>query len=132
MRLLIKVQHMLAELYVQMHLPKDTEMYCHKGLETARSLDSAEVKLIVGNMYFIFHPEIYITFNLHKKTSELYFVMHTYFGSSNLLSQDSCFVVCVWHCWWMDGYMLCQGFSKRSALLDTFLSILVLKAQPCC
>ncbi|KAK9975769.1 hypothetical protein ABG768_021003 [Culter alburnus] len=50
MRLLIKVQHMLAELYVQMHLPKDTEMYCHKGLETARSLDSAEVKLIVGQL----------------------------------------------------------------------------------
>lgn len=67
MRLLLKVQHMLAELYVRMHLPKDTEMYCHKGLETARSrtvahLDSAEVKLIVGNVYFIFHPAIYITY----------------------------------------------------------------------
>ncbi len=60
MRLLLKVQHMLAELYEQMHLPKDTEMYCHKGLETARSfavahLASSEVKLIVGKMYFIFH-----------------------------------------------------------------------------
>lgn len=67
MRLLLKVHHMLAELYVQRHLLKDTEMYCHKALETARSLtvthlDSAEVKLIVGNMYFIFHPAIYITF----------------------------------------------------------------------
>lgn len=60
MRSLLKVQHMLAELYVQMHLPKDTEMYCHKGLDTAQSLtaahlDSTEVKLIVGKMYFIFH-----------------------------------------------------------------------------
>ncbi|KAG1952832.1 tetratricopeptide repeat protein [Pimephales promelas] len=55
MRLLLKVQHMLAELYVRMHLPKDSEMYCHKGLETARCLtvarlDSAEVKLIVGQL----------------------------------------------------------------------------------
>lgn len=61
MRLLLKVQHMLAELYVQMHLPKNSEMYCYKGLETARCLteahlDSAEVKLIVGNMHFIFPP----------------------------------------------------------------------------
>ncbi|XP_073693814.1 putative tetratricopeptide repeat protein 41 [Garra rufa] len=55
MRSLLKVQHMLAELYVQKHLPKDTEMYCHKGLETAWSLteahlDSTEVKLIVGQL----------------------------------------------------------------------------------
>ncbi|XP_050964483.1 tetratricopeptide repeat protein 41 [Labeo rohita] len=55
MRSLLKVQHMLAELYVQMHLPKDTEMYCHKGLDTAQSLtaahlDSTEVKLIVGQL----------------------------------------------------------------------------------
>ncbi|XP_043092481.1 tetratricopeptide repeat protein 41 [Puntigrus tetrazona] len=52
MRLLLKVQHMLAELYVQMHLPKDTEMYCHKGLLTAQSfaVGSSEVKLIVGQM----------------------------------------------------------------------------------
>ncbi|KAK7149842.1 hypothetical protein R3I94_009226 [Phoxinus phoxinus] len=55
MRLLLKVQHMLAELYVQMHLPKDSEMYCHKGLETARcltvaQLNCAEVKLIVGQL----------------------------------------------------------------------------------
>lgn len=61
MRLQLNVQHMMAELYVQMHLPKDLEMFCHKGLETARTLteahlDSIEVKLIVGtNMHFIFH-----------------------------------------------------------------------------
>ncbi|XP_016412902.1 tetratricopeptide repeat protein 41-like [Sinocyclocheilus rhinocerous] len=56
MSLLLKVQHMLAEFYIQMHLPKNTEMYCHKGLETARSLtvahlDSTEVKLIVGQLH---------------------------------------------------------------------------------
>nr|XP_021330895.1 putative tetratricopeptide repeat protein 41 [Danio rerio] len=55
MRLQLNVQHMMAELYVQMHLPKDIEMFCHKGLETARSLteahlDSVEVKLIVGQL----------------------------------------------------------------------------------
>ncbi|XP_016299466.1 tetratricopeptide repeat protein 41-like [Sinocyclocheilus anshuiensis] len=56
MSLLLKVQHMLAEFYIQMHLPKNTEMYCHKGLETARSLtvahlDSTEVRLIVGQLH---------------------------------------------------------------------------------
>ncbi|XP_051547497.1 tetratricopeptide repeat protein 41 [Myxocyprinus asiaticus] len=55
LRLLLKVQHMLAKLYVQMHLLKETETYCHKGLKTAQSLtaahlDSTEVKLIVGQL----------------------------------------------------------------------------------
>ncbi|KAI7791996.1 putative tetratricopeptide repeat protein GNN-like [Triplophysa rosa] len=51
LKLVLKVQHMLANLYVQMHRLKDAEMYCHKGLETAQYLtDSTEVQLIVGQM----------------------------------------------------------------------------------
>nr|XP_055046790.1 tetratricopeptide repeat protein 41 isoform X2 [Misgurnus anguillicaudatus] len=50
----LKVQHMLANLYVQMHLLKDAKMYCYRGLETAQYLaahhNSAEVKLIVGQL----------------------------------------------------------------------------------
>ncbi|KAA0720627.1 Tetratricopeptide repeat protein 41 [Triplophysa tibetana] len=51
LKLVLKVQHMLANLYVQMHRLKDAEMYCHKALQTAQHLtDSTEVQLIVGQM----------------------------------------------------------------------------------
>lgn len=78
---------MLANLYVQMHRLKDAEVYCHSGLETAQYLtDSTEVQLIVGNVYFTITPlqidklSVFQTSNTHIP---------------NLLSQDSCCVVCV-------------------------------------
>ncbi|XP_056605192.1 putative tetratricopeptide repeat protein 41 isoform X3 [Triplophysa dalaica] len=51
LKLVLKVQHLLANFYVQMHRLKDAEMYCHKALETAQHLtDSTEVQFIVGQM----------------------------------------------------------------------------------